>query len=78
MKKIIITSAIIATILALALIALYDLEVVLTILLTCILIGLVASIIAMTWNGIAEIKAEIERRREAKRMKRRQRISKEV
>ena len=78
MKKIIITSAIIATILALALIALYDLEVVLTILLTCILIGLVASIIAMTWNGIVEIKAEIERRREAKRMKRRQRISKEA
>lgn len=67
MKKIIITSAIIATILTIASIAIYDLEIALTIFLSIVLIGLIALTIGSIWNGIVEVKAEIKRRREMKR-----------
>lgn len=67
MKKIIITSAIVATILALLAIALCDLEVFLNTVLIAVLVALLAAVIAMAWNGFVEIKAEVERRKRIKR-----------
>jgi predicted membrane channel-forming protein YqfA (hemolysin III family) len=72
MKKIIITSTIIATILTIALVALHDAETALTMILTPILIGLIALLIGSIWNGVVEIKEEIERRQRAKRKQRKE------
>lgn len=69
MKKTIITSAIIATLLTVVLIAIYDLKTALTILLMPVLIGMVTLTIGTIWNGAVEIKADIKRRKRAKKAK---------
>ena len=67
MKKFIIVSTIITTIVTIALIAIYDLEIALTAILIPILIGIIVLTIGTVWNGVVQIKAEVERRRRIKK-----------
>jgi hypothetical protein len=67
MKKFIIITTIVITIVTIALIAIYDLEAALTALLVPILIGLIVLTVGTIWNGIVQIKTEVERRKRAKR-----------
>ena len=67
MKKFIIITTIVVTIVTIALIAIYDLEAALTALLIPIVIGMIALTIGTICNGIFQIKAEVERQRRIKR-----------
>ena len=69
MKKIIIISAIAATALAIALIAIYDLETALTVILIPIVIGMVALTIGSICNGVIQIKEEANRRKRKSKTK---------
>lgn len=67
MKNTIIIVTIITTLLTIALIAIYDLEAALTAILIPILIGLIVLTVGTIWNGVVQIKAEVERRKRIKK-----------
>jgi hypothetical protein len=67
MKKVIITSIAVATLLTVVLVALHDAETALTVLLMPVLIGLIALLICGILKGISEIKSEIKFRKELKK-----------
>lgn len=70
-KKINIISLIISAVIIFIFCAIIDLETTFTLFLTFILIGMTALLIGGTWNGVVEIAAEIERRRELKKKQKR-------
>lgn len=69
MKKIIIISIAIASVLVIALIAIYNLEIALTVLLIPIVIGMIALTIGTICNGIFQIKEEVNRRKRKSKTK---------
>ena len=69
MKKIIIVSTIITSVLSIVLIAIYNLEAALTALLIPIVIGMIALTIGTICNGIFQIKAEVNRRKRKSKTK---------
>ena len=68
-KKMIVISSVIATILTIILFAIYDLEATLVFILSITLIVLIAMVIGSIWNGVVEIKNEVKIIKERKNNK---------